>query len=350
MSEIKLLDLRVGFELESGDSLPELTLAYHTLGSLNAERSNVVFVSHALTGNTRSQEWWAGLIGPDKPIDPEKHFIITPNAIGSCYGSTGPDSIDPRTGKPFGKHFPVITPRDIAKADLLLLDALGIIEIHLGIGGSMGGMVLLEMASERPTLFKHLIPVAVSGAHSAWRVAFSSLIRKTIKAFGEDDASLKKGLRLARQIGMTSYRSSTEFESRFARERLSGDPGAYYEQDNLFEVESYLEHQGDKLVGRFTPHAYLTLTRAMELYDLQRGRPDDNPPANIRSKTLCIAVSSDILYPVEEIRAFSQQFPHGECAVLDSSFGHDSFLVDGDGISAIVAKFLEPSNVREVAA
>jgi homoserine O-acetyltransferase/O-succinyltransferase len=332
MSELNKFTISDSFELECGEVLQDTDVAYELFGEPNAERSNVVFVGHALTGNTNVTEWWGGLIGEGKLIDTNKYCVITSNSIGSCYGSTGPDSVKP---------FPVITVRDIARANNLLLKYLGFEQVLIGIGGSMGGMIVLEMALEQPDLFANIIPIAVTDSHSPWRIAYSSIIRKTIEAFAhEGTEGLVKGMRLARQIGMVSYRSSIEFESRFGRERLSDDPETYFAKDNLFEVESYLEHQGDKIVARFDPQSYLTLTRAMELYDLSRGR-SSSALQDLQAKVFVVAINTDILYPVQECREFSEQFANGEFAVLESNFGHDAFLVDDAKLANLLTPFVE---------
>ncbi|HEY3874736.1 MAG TPA: alpha/beta fold hydrolase, partial [Candidatus Kapabacteria bacterium] len=253
------------FVLESGATLSEVTIQFHTYGEWNEDRSNAIVVCHALTGSANVQEWWSGIFGAGRLLDPQKYFIIVPNLLGSCYGTTGPESIAPN-GKPYLASFPTIAIRDIARANLALLDALKVDEVHLSIGGSLGGMVVLEMAAIAPERFRAIAPIAATGSHSAWRIAFSSTIRKTILAFDptlQDRAKLLAGLRLARQSATISYRSSAEFDGRFGRDKYG----------LIFEVERYLEHQGEKIAERFSPYSYLTLTRAMELYDMteQRG-------------------------------------------------------------------------------
>jgi homoserine O-acetyltransferase len=338
MSELSTYIISGAFELESGESIQDAHIAYEIFGSPNDDNSNVVFVGHALTGNTKVTEWWGGLIGEGKLIDTNKYCVIAANSIGSCYGSTGPDSVTP---------FPVITVRDIARANNLLLKHLGIDQVLLGIGGSMGGMIVLDMALEQPDLFANVIPIAVTASHSPWRIAYSSIIRKMIEAFAhEGHDGLVKGMRLARQIGMVSYRSSIEFESRFGRERLSDDPETYFAKDNLFEVESYLEHQGDKIVARFDPQSYLTLTRAMELYDLNRGR-SASALQDLPAKVFVVAINTDILYPVQECREFAEQFASAEFDVLDSNFGHDAFLVDDAKLAQLLTPFVESARCLE---
>ena len=328
------------FALESGVHLLHPEITFDTYGELNDDRSNVVVVIQALTGWSAAHEWWPELIGEGKPLDPSKYFIISPNLLGSCYGSTGPESINPATGEPYLSTFPVLTIRDLAKANLQLLDVLGIDRVHLAIAGSMGGMVILEMAALAPNRFHAIAPIAVSGTHTAWRIAFSATIRKIIIAADpslSDRTKLQQGLRLARQIAMTSYRCSAEFEERFGR-KTSQDNSA---DSPVFEVESYLEHQGDKIVGRFSPYSYLTLTRAMELYDLSEGRGTLSAVArSIDCHALFVAVSSDILYPCFEIEEFAGLFPYSEYATLHAGHGHDSFLVDTELLSDIIRPFL----------
>jgi homoserine O-acetyltransferase len=313
------LTLAKPLTLECGATLSNVEVAYDTYGTLNDERSNAVLVVHALIGWPAAHEWWSGLIGEGKLIDPQDHFIISPNLLGSCYGTTGPASINPATGKAYDASFPEIAPRDMARAILALLDQIGIERVQLGIAGSLGGMVLLELSSLAPDRFEAIVPIAVSGSHSAWRIAFSSCVRKVITAADPtllNRTKLQEGMRLARQVAMATYRS---FDQRFGRER----------KIKKFEVENYLEHQGDKIVARFSPYSYLTLSRAMELYELET-------PVRFANPTLFVGISSDILYEPSEISNFASQFPQGEFALLEAAHGHDSFLVDTDALSEII--------------
>jgi homoserine O-acetyltransferase len=281
-------------------------------------------------------DWWSGLIGKNKVIDPEKDYIICFNSIGSCYGSTGPESIDPRTGEKYGKQFPQITIRDIARSQLLALEVLGIRHAKLGIGGSMGAMVLLELALLAPDLFEKIVPIACGASHTAWRIAFSSVICKTIErtanAYAGTEEGYVEGMKLARQIGMISYRSSGEFENRFARDERGG----------VFEVEHYLEHQGEKIALRFSPYSYLRLTEAMESYDLASGREGNIQTilSDIDAEVLCIGIDSDILYPEWELSVFSSYFSKAEYKTLSAPFGHDSFLVADAELARFIAPFI----------
>jgi homoserine O-acetyltransferase/O-succinyltransferase len=336
LSKLNSIRLYEPLTLDEGEPLQDVKIAFHTYGTLNADGSNAVIVLHALTGSSAAHEWWGGLVGEGRLLDPSKYFIIAPNLLGSCYGTTGPESIDPLSGKPYLASFPTITPRDIARANLALLDRLGIGEVQLAIGGSLGGMVVLEMAALAPERFRAIVPIAVSGSHSAWRVAFSSFIRKAIVASDpmlRDRTKLTEGMKLARQVAMISYRSSAEFEGRFGRSKAA---------NGIFEVESYLEHQGEKLAARFSPYSYLTLTRAMELYDLSEGRGELRDVAShFTAKSLLVGISSDILYAADEIKQLASLFPKGRYRTLHAMHGHDSFLVDTDALAKIIAPFLE---------
>ncbi len=316
-SELKFLQLsEAPFALQSGKSLPRVTIGYQTFGELNSTRSNAVLVLHALTGTTNCLEWWSGIIGPGKSIDPAKDFVICANFLGSCYGSTGPADLG----------FPEITIRDIARSQLEFLLELGIRDVQLAIGGSMGAMVLLELALLDhqfgcPINIERIAAIATGADHSGWRLAFSSTIRRTIERFAKVDPvnGFDEGMKLARQFAMISYRSSQEFDERFGRSTNS----------DLFEVESYLIHQGDKIAARFSPHAYSTLTRAMELYDLRADRDEDLSVVlkALDIPALFVGISSDILYAESEIKALASSAPHGTYQTLDAPYGHDSFLV-----------------------
>ncbi len=322
------------FDLELGGQLREVNIAFNTYGELNPDRSNAVIVLHALTGWPAVEQWWSAIAGNGCLLDPHKYFIIVPNLLGSCYGTTGPESIDPATGQPYLASFPDITPRDMARLNLALLDACNIDRVHLAIGGSLGGMVTLEMAALAPERFRAIAPIAVSGSHSAWRIAFSSFIRKTIIAFDpslRDRAKLIEGLCLARQAAMISYRSAAEFDRRFGRVTYGA----------RFEVENYLEHQGDRIAERFSPHSYLTLTRAMELFDMAELRGTlENAAASVECEALFIGISSDLLYDPKEIEQFASLFPNSQYQTLHAVHGHDSFLVDAHALGDILTPWL----------
>ena len=342
LKHIHTVKLDTPLALESGKKLDGVEIAVTCFGSLALDKSNVVLVAHALTGWCDATEWWKGVVGPGCVIDTDKYFVVCPNLLGSCYGSTGPESINPATGNPYRSDFPVITVRDIARANLLALRKLGIEQCAIAIGGSMGAMVLLEQAIIEPQSCKKLVLIATGASQSAWRIAFSSVVRKTITSFGTAPEALQRGLALARQLAMTTYRCSTEFNTRFGRERVSSEPSEYHDSSNLFEVESYLEHQGRKIVERFSPHSYLTLTRAMELHDVGRGRGGDahDVLASIVAETLVIGIDSDMLYPESEVRQLAEAIPQARYQTLNADCGHDSFLASSERLVPLLQAFI----------
>ncbi len=318
------VSLKEALTLECGDVLDNITIAYETYGELNADKSNTVFVAHALTGSASANEWWKTLIAEGKALDPNQYFIICTNCIGSCYGSTGPSA---------NTVFPQITIRDIANGTFALLDAIGIDSLSLAIGGSFGGMIVFEMAQITPERVKRLAPLSCGVEHTPWRIAFSSAIRKVIEE-GIRNGNTERAFALARQVAMSSYRSSVEFDERFGRRKNT---------EGLFEVESYLEHQGEKIVGRFSPHSYITLTKAMELYSLFEGREGtrEHILQKIQQPTLLLGTPTDILYPESELRSLAQELPNAMYRSIDAIWGHDSFLIEEVQVNKIVKQFLE---------
>lgn len=310
--------------LECGDILENVTIAYETYGELNVDRSNAVLVAHALTGSASANEWWSTLIGEGKALDPNEHFIICANCIGSCYGSTGPSA---------DAAFPQITIRDIANGTFALLDAICIDSLSLAIGGSFGGMIVFEMAIIAEERVKRIAPLSCGVEHTPWRIAFSSAIRKIIEG-GVRSGNVERAFALARQVAMTSYRSSGEFYERFGRGK---------NPEGVFEVESYLEYQGEKIVGRFSPYSYITLTKAMELYSLFEAREGTREEIlrKIQQPTLLLGATTDILYPESELRSLASEIPNATYYSLDAKWGHDSFLIEEQQINKIVKRFLE---------
>jgi homoserine O-acetyltransferase len=311
--------------LERGRTLENVTIAFQTYGKRDTSQNNAVLAFHALTGGATAGEWWSEILG-------EEYFVISPNCIGSCYGSTGPESIDPQAGKPYHADFPEITIRDIARSTLLLLDELGIENISLAIGGSFGGMIVFELALLAPGRIRRIAPISCGAEHTAWRIAFSSVIRKIIEE-GIANGNTDHAFELARQVAMISYRSSGEFEERFARDRNIS---------TLFEVESYLEHQGKKIVERFSPYSYIALTRAMENYSIFEGRRGSREQiiSQITQPSLLLGANSDILYPESELRELAQILPKGIYYTLDAPWGHDSFLLAEEQLKKHVQHFL----------
>ncbi|KAF0237221.1 MAG: homoserine [Chitinophagaceae bacterium] len=241
--------------LENGKELPGLEIAYQTYGKLNAEKSNVIWICHALTANADAADWWKGLVGNDCLINPNQYFIVCANIIGSCYGSTGPLSIDPKTGNPYYSSFPNVTIRDMVKAHILLRKALGIEQIHLLMGGSMGGYQVLEWAAMEPTVIQKMFLIATSPSESAWGVAVHTAQRLAIEAdqsWQDMQANAgARGLKAARAIGMLTYRNYTTFQEK----QTDPDP----EKIDDFKASSYLNYQGNKLVNRFNAYSYWLL-------------------------------------------------------------------------------------------
>lgn len=326
------------FQLESGKYLPGFELAYTTYGKLNSSRTNVVWICHALTANSEAEEWWSGLVGKGKLFDPEKHFIVCANMLGSCYGSTNALSTNPDSGQPWYHEFPLLTNRDIARGFDHLRQDLAIHAIHIGIGGSLGGQQLLEWAVMVPSIFEHVIPIATNARHSAWGIAFNESQRMAIEADlswkeRRSDAGLA-GLRAARSIALLSYRS---FE---AYQLTQTDPNKNKTED--FMASSYQRYQGDKLIKRFDAFAYWTLSKAMDSQNLGRGRISvESALASITAKTLVIAVDSDGLFPPKEQQLIAANIPLATYHEIYSQYGHDGFLIEFKVIDEVLRNFLQ---------
>lgn len=344
---IRLTSVDSPFHLECGAAIAPLAVAYETYGTLNEDRSNVILVCHALTGSAHAagtrengtRGWWDGLIGPGKAIDTGRYFVVCSNVLGGRYGSSGPNSLDAASGTIYGRSFPAVTVRDMVRAQRLLLWKLGVERVHAVIGGSMGGMQVLEWALLFPDDVDLIIPMATSAMHSPWRTAFSSVAREAIalgRAAGDEEA----GLRLARKIATMTYRSSIEFAERFRHEPFSELPDSI---DRCFPVQSYLGHQGERFIERFDTATYETLTRAMDLHDIRRGRGSlEETLGTIRQPALCLGITTDVLYPAHEQRELSRLLPNGIYREIDSPCGHDAFLIEYDQVNRIVGEFLAP--------
>ncbi|MFN3342461.1 MAG: homoserine O-acetyltransferase [Flavobacteriales bacterium] len=323
-------------KLEYGGELPKVEITFHTYGEMNPTRDNVVWVFHALTANSDAAEWWNGLIGEGKQFDPSKYFIVCANILGSCYGTTGPLSIDPSTRTPYYHRFPIITIRDMVKAHRLLAKYLGVNKILFGLGGSMGGYQLLEWAAEESERFENIVLLATSAAESAWGIAIHTTQRMAIEAdpdWKENHPQAgKKGLMTARGVGMLTYRN---YETYVRTQR---------DEDGRIDghsAESYIRYQGEKLARRFNAMSYYTLTKAMDSHHLGRKRGSvESVLAQIQSNVLIIGISSDLLCPPAEQEFLARHIPHATYQLIDSSYGHDGFLIEFRAISdAISAHF-----------
>jgi homoserine O-acetyltransferase len=332
------LDLPGPFPLELGGVLPAVRIAYRTWGRLDASGGNAVLVCHALTGSPDVDAWWPDLLGPGRALDPSRDFIVCSNVLGSCYGTTGPASIRPGTGSRWGGDFPAITVRDMVHAQAALLDALGVRRLALVVGGSLGGMQVLEWALLYPDRVDAIAPIATSARHSAWCIAVSEAQRHAIVsdprwrggAYDPGDGP-DAGLAVARMIAMWSYRSHASLQARF--ERHEGP-------DGRFAVAQWMAHHGEALVRRFDAASYVALTEAMDRHDVGRGRDGWRAAlGRIGVPALVVSIDSDTLYPPVEQEDLAAALPEGRLARLASPHGHDAFLIDGAATGALVAAF-----------
>ena len=325
-------------ELEGGETLPQVTVAYRSWGRLNPAGDNAVLVCHALTGSADLTQWWPDLLGPGKALDPARDFIVCSNVLGSCYGSTGPASPDPHTGRRYGAGFPAVTVRDLVRVQAALLDALGVKELALVVGGSLGGMQALEWAALHPERVRAAAAISVGPRQSPWCIALSEAQRQAIYADarwrdgGYDPADPPAaGLAAARMAAMVSYRHWDEFERRFGREQAEG---------GRFQVESWLRHHGEKFIARFDAASYVALTRIMDSHDLGRERGGlSRALAAIRVPLLVVGCTSDVLYTPDEQRELAWHVPGAELAWLESPHGHDAFLIETERLDGLLREF-----------
>ena len=326
------------FRLESGGILPGFQLKYTTLGQLNKDRSNVIWICHALTGSSDFTDWWKELFTEGTPFDPRDYFIICANALGGCYGSTGPLSINPQTGKSYFHNFPALTNRDIVLSFDLLRQYLGISKIHTLLGGSLGGQQVLEWAIMQPEVFDRIIPIATNAAHSPWGIAFNEAQRMAIEAdatWKEEDARAgTEGMKAARAMGMISFRTYDTFQNT-QQEKAN-------ERTDEFRAASYQRYQGQKLSNRFNAFTYWILTKAMDSHNVGRGRTSQEAALRkIKAKTLVIGIDSDLLFPVREQKFLGNHIPQATFDTLSSPHGHDGFLVEFDQFKRSVRNFLK---------
>ncbi|PWK15869.1 homoserine O-acetyltransferase MetX [Tumebacillus permanentifrigoris] len=330
--------------LESGAVLYEVDVAYETYGELDASGSNAVLVCHALTGDAQAANWWDGVLGPEQVLDTARYFLVCANVLGGCNGSTGPQSVNPASGKPYGSAFPTISIRDMVHVQHLLLQALGVRSLHLVIGGSMGGLQAIEWAVSYSSFVRHCIPIASAQQLSALAIAYNDTMRTAVTndpAWSGGDyyggTGPVQGLALARKIGMITYRSYELFADRFGRETA---------RDECYQIESYLDHHGQKLVNRFDAGSYLCLLKAMDHHDIGRGRGGLQAALQrITAKLLWVGIDSDRLYPAVEQRACYEALRTAgvdcEYAEIRSVHGHDAFLIECQQTSQIVKRFLQ---------
>lgn len=349
-------------ELESGEKLGPITLAYETYGQLSEHGNNAILLVHALSGdshaagyyapNDRKPGWWDFMVGPGRPFDTNKYFLICSNVIGGCKGSTGPTSTNPKTSKPYNLDFPVVTISDMVKAQKHLIDYLGIQRLQSVIGGSMGGMQVLEWAIKYPEHVASAIPIATTSRLNAQGIAFDEVGRQAIYA----DANWKggeytlngnipaQGLGVARMLAHITYLSQESMHEKFGR-RLRQKEKLGYDFSTDFEVESYLRYQGESFIKRFDANTYLYITKAMDYFDLERDYGSlQSAFKNVKSKFLVISFTSDWLFPTahakEIVRALKVNRKHASFCEIKSPYGHDAFLLRNDGMEKMIADFL----------
>ncbi len=324
------------FKLESGASLPGFQLRYTTLGTLNKKKDNVIWVCHALTGNSNFVDWWPGLFGEGMLYDPNQYFIICANMLGSCYGSTGPLSVNPETNQPYFHDFPLLTNRDMVRSFNRLRLHLGVEKIHTLIGGSMGGQHALEWSIMYPDSVQYLIQIASNAKHSPWGIAFNEAQRMAI----EHDATWltntpeagMNGMRAARAVALLSYRNYRTYEK-----TQHEDTDEKIEQ---FRASSYQRYQGEKLYRRFNAYTYWILSQAMDSHNVGRGRGSILAALQmIKAKSLFIGVKSDILFPLQEQEFLAKHAAQASLAVVDSDYGHDGFLIEISKLTQSIASF-----------
>lgn len=343
--------------LESGRTLAEVELAVETSGTLSPTRDNVILVCHALTGDAaavgteENPGWWRGLIGPGRWIDTDEYYIVTMNVLGGCSGSTGPTSINPRTDKPYAADFPQVTIRDMVKAQYFGLRHMGISGVHAVIGGSMGGMQALEWAIMYPFFAKKIVPIAASLQFSPMGIAYNDIARQAIMndpewqdGYYNVGKGPKQGLSIARMVGMVTYRTEALFQERFARKLQHGQNVT--DEDALFEVESYIQYQGEKLTKRFDANSYLRLLKSMDTHDIGRGRGGIvKALKRIRAEAFVVGIREDVLFPVTLQRDMHEQLTRlglrSEWVEISSIYGHDAFLVDFDQWGERLRNFLQ---------
>ena len=349
--------------LESGARLDGLEIAYRTFGTLNAQRSNAVLICHALTGDqhvagehprTGKPGWWTQVVGPGRPLDPAKHFIICSNVVGGCSGSTGPSSTDPATGRAYGLTFPVITIPDMVRAQAMLVEALGVETLFAVVGGSMGGMQVLQWAADYPERLFSAVCIAAAPRHSAQNIAFHEVGRQAIMAdpdwrggdYAAQGVRPEKGLAVARMAAHITYLSEAALQRKFGRE-LQRD-GLSWGFDADFQVESYLRHQGSAFVDRFDANSYLYITRALDYFDLAQshGGVLANAFAKARGVRFCVlSFTSDWLYPTIESRSIVRALNASGCRAsfveIETDKGHDAFFLDEPVMRTALTGFLQ---------
>lgn len=333
-----VLEYNQPLRLESGSVLPGIQIAYHTYGKLDPARNNTIWICHAFTANSNPSEWWDGLVGEDKYFNPRDHFVVCVNMLGSCYGTTGPLSVNPSTGKPWYGDFPLVTIRDIVRVQQIVREHLGIQRIRFAVGFSMGGQKLLEWAYEEPELFDCVLLGATNARHSPWGIAFNESQRMAIAAdptFGEphEKAGLT-GMGAARSIGLISYRNYRAY----CRTQAEPDTDKY----DQFKASTYQQYQAKKLQHRFNAYSYWTLSKAMDSHNIARSRGSvEDVLSRCAVNAHLVAIASDYLFPLEEQEYLQKHLPNADMTIIDSDYGHDGFLIEYGQLEKIIRGLLE---------
>lgn len=351
------------FTFQSGQTLPGFTLRYETYGTLNATRDNAILICHALSGDhhcagrhsadDRKPGWWDNLIGPGKAVDTSRFFVICTNCLGGCSGTTGPSSLNPATGRSYGIDFPFVTIRDMVRAQKLLMDHLGVTALHALIGGSMGGMQVLQWGIEYPHFVRRLLAMATTSREGAQAIAFNEVGRQAImqdpawnRGDYAKDGGPRTGLAIARMMAHITYVSDASMDRKFGRKKKDTANGDAYTFDIQFEVESYLRHQGQSFINRFDANSYLYITRALDQFDLAHAYGSlEQAFAAVQAETLVVGFTSDWLFPPEQNRAIALALlragKRATYAELETDLGHDSFLLESEDLYTLVRSFLE---------
>jgi homoserine O-acetyltransferase len=333
------------FKLENGKKIRQLEITYHTYGKLNDKKDNVIWACHALTANSDVLDWWNGLFGNNALFNPEEHFIICANILGSNYGTTNPLSINPITGQPYYLSFPEFTIRDFASAHHLLAEHLGIKQIKVLIGGSLGGQQALEWSLAETETIENLILVATNAVHSPWGIAFNESQRLAISTdrtfFANQVDGGLKGLKVARSIALLSYRTyqaynDTQLES--VNDKTTG-----------YRAASYQNYQGEKLCKRFNAYSYWYLSKAMDSHNVGRGRNSiTSALKRVKSNTLVIGIENDILFPITEQQFLANHIEGAQFQSINCAYGHDGFLIETDKLTHIIGSFLKESVNKKI--
>ncbi|MCT4614002.1 MAG: homoserine O-acetyltransferase [Marinifilaceae bacterium] len=325
------------FELENKEELIDIRIKYSYAGKINSNHNNIIWVCHALTGNTNVFEWWSELFGHGKIFCPSKYFIICVNSLGSCYGTTGPNSLNPKTKEKYYNSFPFFTIRDMVGVNEKLRIHLGINNINILIGASLGGMLALEWSYKLKERLNKLIAIATNAVQSAWAIAFNESQRLVIENSSDWNEATDKagiaGLKIARSIAMLSYRSYNGYNLKQKENDNS--------KINNFKASSYQIYQGEKLSRRFSPHSYYYLSKAMDSHNMGRGRDNiEKALSQIKARSLCIGIDSDLIFPNSEQKQLSKHIKNAKYKEIKSMYGHDAFLIEHEQLNVIMQDFI----------